>query len=71
MRTVCRFGFEMMNLHRIDLTVFDWNTRAIRCYEKVGFQHEGVLRDGMFKAGRWNQLVYMGLLRGELILEDR
>jgi RimJ/RimL family protein N-acetyltransferase len=71
MRTVCRFGFEMMNLHRIDLTVFDWNTRAIRCYEKVGFQHEGVLRDGMFKAGRWNQLVYMGLLRGELIPEDR
>ncbi len=66
MRTVCRYGFEVLNLHRIELTVFDWNTRAIRCYEKVGFQHEGVLRDGMFKAGRWNQLVYMGLLRGEL-----
>jgi|KBSSwiStaDraftv2_1062776.scaffolds.fasta_scaffold487898_3 RimJ/RimL family protein N-acetyltransferase len=66
MRTVCRFGFEMMNLNRIDLTVFDWNTRAIRVYEKIGFQHEGVLRHGMFKAGRWNDLVLMGLLRGEL-----
>jgi RimJ/RimL family protein N-acetyltransferase len=32
----------------------------------VGFKHEGVLRDGMFKAGKWEQLVYMGLLRGEL-----
>jgi RimJ/RimL family protein N-acetyltransferase len=66
-RVLCRYGFEMMNLNRIDLTVFDWNPRAIRVYEKVGFKHEGVLRDGMFKAGRWNQLVFMGLLRGELL----
>lgn len=66
MRTVCAYGFGMMNLGRIDLTVFDWNTRAIRVYEKVGFQHEGVLRDGMWKAGMWQQLVYMGLLKGEL-----
>ena len=66
MRVVCRFGFEMMNLNRIALTVFDWNTRAIRVYEKVGFKHEGVLREGIFKAGRWNNLVFMGLLRGEL-----
>lgn len=65
-RIVCRVGFEVMNLHRIDLTVYDWNTRAIRCYEKVGFQPEGLIRDGIFKDGRWNQLVYMGLLRGEL-----
>ncbi len=65
-RTVCRFGFESMNLHRIDLTVFTWNTRAIRAYEKVGFQHEGVLRHAMFKAGRWEDLVYMGLLREDL-----
>lgn len=66
MRTLCGFGFAVLNLHRIDLTVYDWNTRAIRCYEKVGFQHEGVIRDGIFKAGRWNNLVHMGLLREEL-----
>ena len=66
MRTLCGFGFNVLNLHRIELTVYDWNTRAIRCYEKVGFQHEGLLRDVIFKAGRWNTLVHMGLLRDEL-----
>ena len=66
MRAACRYGFEMMNLHRIDLTVYDWNPRAIRVYEKVGFRHEGTIRDGIFKAGRWNDLVFMGLLKGEL-----
>ncbi len=66
MRTACRFGFDMMNLHRIDLTVYDWNPRAIRVYEKVGFRTEGVLRDGIYKAGRWNDLVLMAVLKGEL-----
>lgn len=66
MRTVCRVGFDMMNLNRIELTVYDWNPRAIRVYEKIGFQKEGVLRDGMFRAGKWHDLVLMGLLKGEL-----
>ena len=66
MRTACRFGFEMMNLNRIALTVYDWNPRAIRVYEKVGFKREGTMREAIFRAGRWNDLVYMGLLRGEL-----
>ena len=66
MRTACRVAFDVMNLHRVDLTVFDWNERAIRVYEKVGFQHEGVLRDAIYKAGRWNNLVHMSILEGEL-----
>jgi RimJ/RimL family protein N-acetyltransferase len=66
MRVACRIAFDVMNLNRVELTVYDWNERAIRVYEKVGFQKEGVLRDKIFKAGRWNNLVLMSLLRGEL-----
>lgn len=65
MRTACRVAFDVLNLNRVQLTVYDWNPRAIRVYEKVGFQHEGVIRDGIFKAGRWNDLVFMSILRGE------
>ncbi|MGB4863255.1 MAG: GNAT family protein [Tepidiformaceae bacterium] len=66
MRVACRYGFDMMNLHRIELDVYDWNPRAIRVYEKVGFRKEGVIRDGMFRIGQWHDLVCMSLLRGEL-----
>ena len=66
MRIACRVAFDVMNLNRVELTVYDWNERAIRVYEKVGFQKEGVLRDKIFKGGRWNNLVLMSLLRGEL-----
>lgn len=44
-REVLRIGFEELSLHRIDLLVFDFNRRAIACYEGVGFQREGLLRE--------------------------
>ena len=69
MRTICRFGFEMMNLHRIELHVFAENGRARRAYQKVGFKEEGLLRDSVYKYGKYIDDVVMGLLEGELTWE--
>ena len=66
MRVGCRFGFEMMNLHRIRLDVYPENERAIHCYEKVGFVIEGRTRDAMFKHGAYHDLILMSVLAGEL-----
>ena len=66
MRTVCRFGFEMMNLHRIELDVYATNERARHVYEKVGFVLEGRKRDALFKYGRYEDVLVMSLLEGEL-----
>ena len=41
------FGFTDLNLHRIALHVFATNVRAIKTYERAGFQHEGTLRDNV------------------------
>lgn len=30
------YGFNILNQHKIELNVFDWNVAAIRCYEKAG-----------------------------------
>lgn len=69
MRTVCRFGFEMMNLHRIELHVYEGNQRARRVYEKVGFVEEGRLREAHFSYGQYQDVIVMGLLEGELRME--
>jgi RimJ/RimL family protein N-acetyltransferase len=66
MRVVCRFGFEMMNLHRIELDVYADNQRAQHVYEKVGFRVEGCRREALFKYGRYRDVIVMGLLEGEL-----
>ena len=65
-RTVCRFGFDMMNLHRVELHVFHENAAAIRAYEKAGFKREGLLREAVYKHGHWMDDVVMGLLQDEL-----
>lgn len=59
------YGFERLNLHRIYLRVYANNPRAIRCYEKAGFQREGVLRESIFNEGRYWDTIIMGILEGE------
>ena len=46
-RTALGYAFSRLNLHRVSLQVDAENTRAIRCYEKCGFRHEGTLRDAV------------------------
>jgi RimJ/RimL family protein N-acetyltransferase len=65
-RTLCRFGFDEMNLHRIELLVFAHNDAARRVYEKCGFTVECVARQAHWGEGRWNDDVHMALLEGEL-----
>ena len=44
-RRILQIGFEDFKLHRIELNVYDCNQAAIACYERAGFQKEGLLRD--------------------------
>ena len=65
-RTVCRYGFDKMRLHKITLTVVTENEAAWRAYRKVGFVQEGRLREVFRRDGRWYDQYTMGLLAGEL-----
>ncbi|MFD1425963.1 GNAT family N-acetyltransferase [Kroppenstedtia sanguinis] len=58
-------GFGNLNLHRIDLEVFDYNLRAIRTYEKLGFRREGVKKEALFNEGAYHDVIQMGLLAKE------
>ncbi|MEV4625122.1 GNAT family protein [Micromonospora sp. NPDC049523] len=66
MRTVCRFGFDNMRLHKITLTVVAENHAAHHVYRKVGFVDEGRLRQTFRRDGTWYDKFTMGLLEGEL-----
>lgn len=66
MRTICRYGFQAMRLHKITLTVVTENTAARRVYDKVGFVEEGRLRQVFRRDGQWYDMYSMGLLADEL-----
>lgn len=59
------FAFRELNLHRVTLTVFSYNTRAIGVYERAGFQREGVYREYLHRDGRRYDMYLYGILRRE------
>ncbi len=70
-RALLDFAFNQMNLHRVYLSVFDFNERAIRCYEKCGFRHEGRARQTHFVNGAYHDAILMAILREEFVAEDQ
>ena len=59
------FGFDDLNLHRIYLSVFKNNERAISAYRKCGFAEEGVMREAAFIDGQWLDVALMGLINDQ------
>ncbi|GAA0369962.1 GNAT family N-acetyltransferase [Bacillus horti] len=59
------YGFGQLNLHRIELTVYDYNERAIHVYEKVGFKVEGRLRDALYYDHAYHDTIFMSILEDE------
>jgi RimJ/RimL family protein N-acetyltransferase len=50
-------AFERLGLHRVALSVFSFNERAIRAYRKAGFVVEGRSRQSIWRDGRyWDEL---------------
>ena len=63
--------FQTLNMNRVMLQVYQNNPRAIRCYEKCGFQHEGALRQALYQDGKYYDILNMGILKEEWILLDK
>lgn len=70
MNILIKFIFEQMNINKIKLNVYSFNKRAIKCYEKCGFKNEGVLRQEIFRDGKYYDEIIMGLLRDEWIIGE-
>lgn len=64
-RVLVDYGFRLRNLNRIFLQVNGANARAQAAYRKAGFVEEGRLRSHVWSAGRFDDLIIMGLLREE------
>jgi ribosomal-protein-alanine N-acetyltransferase len=57
------FGFEEMELNRIEATTHTENQRSQHVLEKLGFEKEGILREYYCQDGIYNDQVQFALLR--------
>ncbi|HMP74766.1 MAG TPA: UDP-4-amino-4,6-dideoxy-N-acetyl-beta-L-altrosamine N-acetyltransferase [Kiritimatiellia bacterium] len=62
---VLNLAFGTMALHRVGLRVFADNGPALRLYERIGFRHEGVLREQLRGEHGYRDVVIMSLLESE------
>ena len=66
----CQFGFEALDLRRIEADIDPRNHASIQVIEKAGFQREGVLRERYIYNGEIQDVVYYGLLAREFTRSD-
>jgi RimJ/RimL family protein N-acetyltransferase len=64
-REALAVAFDELQLHRVELYVFDFNEAAIGCYKRAGFKLEGVLRDARRYGNEYWTLLAMSILQQE------
>ena len=64
-KLILDFGFNVLNLNSIMLRVFEYNARAMKCYEKAGFKEIGRRRQARIFAGQKFDEIFMDILAEE------
>lgn len=65
-KELLQLAFGTLHLHSVFLDVYSDNARAIRFYEKVGFQYEGEWKDCLFIRGEYRNLKWYRILEKEM-----
>jgi len=63
MELLVKYGFNTLNMNRIELSVYDFNIRAFSTYQKVGFLEEGRKRQARYHNGKYQDEIIMAILR--------
>ena len=65
LQAVLGWGFDQMQLHRIDACIHPDNAASLKLARKLGFVEEGRLRDAGFWLGQYHDLLQFSLLAPE------
>ena len=64
-RAVIEYGFNQMNLHKVQICTKTINAPSRRVIEKCGLTYEGTLRDYFYMNGEYVGRLYFSILRSE------
>ena len=65
------YGFKALNLHSVQLSVYSFNKRAIKSYEKCGFRIIGNKRESLKRGNEYFDIVYMDILENEFFKNNK
>lgn len=64
-KAVIQFGFEKINLHKVQISHKSINIPSRRVIEKCGLTYEGTLRDYFYQDGKYIDRLYYSILKDE------
>lgn len=62
-KLLVQFAFKKLGLRKVYLYVSEVNPRALRAFEKAGFQEEGRLKDEFFVDGKFVDVLRMAVIQ--------
>ncbi|MBP2651714.1 MAG: GCN5-related N-acetyltransferase [Firmicutes bacterium] len=66
-KAVIQFGFNKVNLHKVQICHKSINIASRRVIEKCGFVYEGTLRDFFYVDGEYVDRLYYSILKNEFV----
>jgi len=67
---VIKYGFETMNLHRIEALISPDNIPSLKLIKRSGFTEEGILREHYMKSEKLEDSIIFSLLRQEYFQKE-
>lgn len=64
---ICNYGFETLDLNRIEGFVDSENSNCKKAIEKMNFKHEGTMRECEIKNGKYLNVDIYAILKNDLI----
>lgn len=66
-KAIIKYGFDKMNLHKVQICHKSINMPSRKVIEKCGFVYEGALRDFFYENGEYIDRLYYSILKDEFI----
>jgi RimJ/RimL family protein N-acetyltransferase len=65
LKLILEFAFYERNLERITALILESNTISLKLHEKCGYKKEGLLRNAIYKDGRFQNQYILSVLRSD------
>ena len=62
---IMKYAFEELQLNKLFTTILEENIISRKLYKKCGWTEEGVLKESIFKNNKYNNEIFVGILRQE------
>lgn len=68
---IMNYGFNELNLYKINLDVISYNRRALKAYQRAGFQIEGINKRAIMRNQVRSDIIYMGIFQEDWLSQHQ